>query len=246
MGAQWKQKGREISALKRGQLFGKLAKEIIVAAKAGGADPHLNARLYAAIEAAKKQSVPRDTIERAVKKGAGLTGEVINYELITYEGFAPHKVPVIVECLTDNRARTAPEMRNIFTKAGCSLGAAGCVAYMFSPKGVLLVAKDKIAEDALMEAALDAGAEDVADQGEVWQILTEANQLHHVREALAAKGVEIQSAELTKLPSLTVPCDGETARKVLKLIETLEDNEDVQKVYANFDIPDEVFASLET
>src|SRR5882672_166420 len=135
MGAQWKQKGREISALKRGQLFGKLAKEIIVAAKMGGAEPDLNARLFVAIEAAKKQSVPRDTIERAVKKGAGLTGETVNFELITYEGFAPAKVPIIVECLTDNRNRTAPEIRVLF-KAG-HLGAMGSVAWMFEHVGMV-------------------------------------------------------------------------------------------------------------
>src|SRR5437762_965290 len=135
MGAQWKQKGREASALKRGQLFGKLAKEIIVAAKIGGADPLLNARLFVAVEAAKKHSVPRDTIERAIKKGAGLTGEQDNYELITYEGFAPGKVPVIVECLTDNRNRTAPEIRFLF-KTG-QLGAIGSVAWMFNHVGVV-------------------------------------------------------------------------------------------------------------
>src|ERR1700689_5543735 len=135
MGAQWKQKGREASALKRGQVFGKLAKEIVVAAKIGGADPDLNARLFAAIEDAKKHSVPRDTIERAVKKGAGLTGEQINYELVTYEGFGPHKVPVIVECLTDNRSRTAPEIRQLF-KLG-QLGAPGCVAFMFDRWGIV-------------------------------------------------------------------------------------------------------------
>src|SRR5713101_6331416 len=135
MGAQWKQKGREISALKRGQLFGKLAKEIIVAAKLGGADPDLNARLFVAVEAAKKHSVPRDTIERAIKKGAGLTGEQINYELITYEGFAPHKVPVIVECLTDNRHRTAPEIRHLFRTG--ALGNPGSVGFFFDHMGVV-------------------------------------------------------------------------------------------------------------
>ena len=135
MGAQWKQKGREISALKRGQLFGKLAKEIIVAAKLGGADPDLNARLFVAVEAAKKHSDPRDTIERAIKKGAGLTGETVNYELVTYEGFAPHKVPVIVECLTDNRNRTAPDIRMLFKNG--HLGAMGSVKWMFDHLGVV-------------------------------------------------------------------------------------------------------------
>src|SRR2546425_11109637 len=135
MGAQWKQKGRESSALKRGQVFGKLAKEIIVAAKIGGADPHLNARLFVAVEAAKKHSVPRDTIERAIKKGAGLTGEPVNYELVTYEGFTPHKVPVIVECLTDNRNRTAPEIRLLFRTG--TLGNPGSVGFFFDHMGVV-------------------------------------------------------------------------------------------------------------
>src|SRR5437773_1514801 len=159
MGAQWKQKGREASALKRGQLFGKLAKEIVVAAKIGGADPDLNARLYAAIEAAKKHSVPRDTIERAVKKGAGLTGEQVNYELVTYEGFAPHKVPVIVECLTDNRSRTAPEIRVLF-KAG-HLGAPGSVNWMFNHVGLVEAQHPAAAGLDIETVAIEAGAQNV-------------------------------------------------------------------------------------
>src|SRR5439155_13039631 len=158
MGAQWKQKGREASALKRGQVFGKLAKEIIVAAKMGGADPDSNARLFTAIEAAKKQSVPRDTIERAVKKGAGLTGEPINYETILYEGFAPHKVPVIVECLTDNRNRTAPEIRVLF-KAG-QLGAMGSVSWMFNHVGVVEAHHADASQD-LETVVIEAGAQNV-------------------------------------------------------------------------------------
>src|SRR2546425_1849969 len=158
MGAQWKQKGREASALKRGQLFGKLAKEIVVAAKIGGADPHLNARLFVAVEAAKKHSVPRDTIERAIKKGAGLTGEQVNYELITYEGFAPGKVPVIVECLTDNRNRTAPEIRVLF-KAG-QLGAIGSVAWMFHHVGLVEAHHGDQSLD-LETVAIEAGAQNV-------------------------------------------------------------------------------------
>src|ERR1051325_6999012 len=156
MGAQWKQKGREISALKRGQLFGKLAKEIIVAAKMGGADPDLNARLFVAIEAAKKHSVPRDTIERAVKKGAGLTGEQVNYELVTYEGFAPHKVPVIVECLTDNRNRTAPEIRRLFLSG--SLGQPGSVSFFFNHSGVVEATHTDANRDPESDA-IEAGAQ---------------------------------------------------------------------------------------
>src|SRR5216117_1072987 len=146
MGAQWKQKGREASALKRGQLFGKLAKEIVVAAKVGGADPDLNARLYAAVEAARKASVPRDTIERAVKKGSGQTDEKVTYELITYEGFAPHKVPLIVECLTDNRNRTAPDIRNLF-RAG-TLGSPGSVGFFFDHMGVVEATHSDSSQDA--------------------------------------------------------------------------------------------------
>src|ERR1017187_763537 len=158
MGAQWKQKGREASALKRGQLFGKLAKEIIVAAKSGGPDPHLNSHLFVAVEAAKKHSVPRDTIERAIKKGAGLTGEAVNYELVTYEGFAPHKLPVIVECLTDNRSRTAPEIRVLF-KAG-HLGEIGSVAWMFNHVGLVEAHHANAAQD-LETVAIEAGAQNV-------------------------------------------------------------------------------------
>src|SRR5882724_4591404 len=158
MGAQWKQNGREESALKRGQLFVKLAKEIIVAAKAGGPDPHLNAHLFVAVEAAKKHSVPRDTIERAIKKGAGLTDEVVNYETIVYEGFAPHKVPVIVECLTDNRNRTAPEIRNLF-KTG-ALGQPGSVAFFFNHLGVVEGTHANRQQDAEGDA-IESGAQEV-------------------------------------------------------------------------------------
>src|SRR2546428_2274716 len=158
MGAQWKQKGREASALKRGQLFGKLAKEIVVAAKIGGADPDLNARLFAAIEAAKKHSVPRDTIERAVKKGAGLTGEQVNYEIVTYEGFAPHKVPVIVECLTDNRNRTAPEIRHLFRSG--ALGNPGSVGFFFDHMGVVEATHADKRRDPETDA-IEAGAQNV-------------------------------------------------------------------------------------
>src|SRR2546425_10543111 len=158
MGAQWKQKGRESSALKRGQVFGKLAKEIIVAAKIGGADPHLNARLFVAVEAAKKHSVPRDTIERAIKKGAGLTGEPVNFELVTYEGFAPAKVPVIVECLTDNRNRTAPEIRLLFKEG--HLGAMGSVSWMFNHVGVVEAHHADASQD-LETVGIEAGAQNV-------------------------------------------------------------------------------------
>src|SRR5579862_4086821 len=202
MGAQWKQKGREESALKRGQLFGKLAKEIIVAAKAGGPDPHLNAHLFVAIEAAKKHSVPRDTIERAIKKGAGLTGEQVNYELITYEGFAPHKVPVIVECLTENRNRTAPEIRVLF-KAG-QLGAVGSVAWMFNHVGLVEAHREKGDID-LETVAIEAGAQNVepleaadAPEGRIGaRFYCDRTDLDAVSKFLAKTGWTVTAAEMS-------------------------------------------------
>src|SRR5437867_47367 len=236
MGAQWKQKGREASALKRGQLFGKLAKEIIVAAKLGGADPHLNARLYAAIEAAKKQSVPRDTIERAVKKGAGLTGEQVNYELVTYEGFAPHKVPVIVECLTDNRNRTAPEIRVLF-KAG-QLGAIGSVNWMFNHVGVVEAHHANATQD-LETVAIEAGAQNVepleADEVPAGHIgarfYCDRADLDAVSKFLKRVQWTVTTSEMSYVAKNPVEVPGAQRAEVVAFLNAIDEHDDVHRVY---------------
>jgi YebC/PmpR family DNA-binding regulatory protein len=236
MGAQWKQKGREINALKRGQLFGKLVKEIQVAAKSGGADPDLNARLFVAIEAAKKQSVPRDTIERAVKKGAGLTGEVINYELVTYEGFGPAKVPVIVECLTDNRARTAPEIRVLFKEG--HLGAPGSVAWMFDHLGVVEAHHPDSAKD-IEEAAIEAGAQNVESAeiedmpaGHVGARFTcDRADLDSVSKALKAAGWIVTASEMSYIAKNTVEVSAADRETVIAFLNAIDEHDDVHRVY---------------
>ena len=227
MGAQWKQKGREISALKRGQLFGKLAKEIVVAAKLGGADPDLNARLHVAIEAARKQSVPRDTIERAIKKGAGLTGEQVNYELVTYEGFAPHKVPVIVECLTDNRNRTAPEIRQLFSTG--HLGAIGSVAWMFDHVGVIEATGS--AED-IEAVAIEAGAQNVEklDGGEV-RFTCDRADLDAVTKFLKKAGWNVTTSEMSYVAKTPVEVADAQRKEVVAFLEAIDEHDDVHRVY---------------
>jgi len=236
MGAQWKQKGREASALKRGQVFGKLAKEIVVAAKAGGADPDLNARLYVAIEAAKKHSVPRDTIERAVKKGGGLTGEQVHYELVTYEGFAPHKVPVIVECLTDNRSRTAPEIRVIF-KAG-QLGAIGSVAWMFNHVGIVEAHHANAAQD-LETVAIEAGAQNVEplDAHDVpadhigARFFCDRTDLDAVGKFLSKAGWTVTASEMSYVAKNTVDVPEALRPEVIAFLTEIDEHDDVHRVY---------------
>jgi YebC/PmpR family DNA-binding regulatory protein len=237
MGAQWKQKGREISALKRGQLFGKLVKEIQVAAKSGGADPDLNARLFAAIETAKKQSVPRDTIERAVKKGAGLTGEQVNYELVVYEGFAPHKVPVIVECLTDNRNRTAPEIRVLF-KAG-HLGAIGSVNWMFNHVGIIEAHHANAAQD-LETVAIEAGAQNVepleADEVPAGHIgarfFCDRVDLDATGKFLTKAGWLVTTSEMSHVAKNPVEVSAPQRQEVAEFLNALDEHDDVHRVYA--------------
>ena len=237
MGAQWKQKGREISALKRGQLFGKLVKEIQVAAKLGGADPDLNARLFAAIETAKKQSVPRDTIERAVKKGAGLTGEQVNYELVVYEGFAPHKVPVIVECLTDNRHRTAPEIRVLF-KAG-HLGTAGSVNWMFNHVGIIEAHHANATQD-LETVAIEAGAQNVepleADEVPAGHIgarfFCDRADLDAASKFLAKAGWSVTTSEMSHVAKNPVEVSATQREEVAAFLNALDEHDDVHRVYA--------------
>ena len=228
---------------KRGQLFTKLIKEITAAARAGGGSVDGNPRLRLALAKAKEGNMPKDNIERAIKKGTGeLPG--ISYEEVMYEGYAPGGVAVLVEALTDNKNRTTAEIRNIFTKHGGNMAGAGSTAWIFHKKGYILVDKTKADEEKLMEAALGAGAEDLKTEGLAFEVLTAVKDLDTVKEALAKAGIPAQSAELTMIPDSTVPVkDEESAKKVLAFVEALEDHDDVNHAYANFDIPDEILAA---
>ncbi|MEX0775363.1 MAG: YebC/PmpR family DNA-binding transcriptional regulator [Phycisphaeraceae bacterium] len=229
---------------KRGKAWSKCARAIIVAAKSGG-DPEANLGLRYAIDDAKSVNMPKDTIEKAIKKGTGeLQGE--SYESAMYEGYGPNGVAMLLEILTDNRNRTAGEVRRIFDKHGGNLGATGCVAYLFAPRGQVLVNKSAAEEEQVILAALDAGAEDVQDAGDAWAVLCEVPAFIAVRKAIEAAGIAIESAELTMMPSTTVQLTGEAAQKTLQLVDALEEHDDVQKVHANFEIPDGELASLET
>ncbi|MDQ6927910.1 MAG: YebC/PmpR family DNA-binding transcriptional regulator [Actinomycetota bacterium] len=228
----------------RGKLFAKLIRQVEVAAREGGSDMDSNATLRTMYQKARDASVPTDTIERAVKRGTGEL-EGVNYEQVTYEGYGPAGVAFIVECLTDNRNRTGADVRTVFSKNGGSSAEPGAVAWQFARKGVIMIDKPDD-EDALMLVALEAGAEDIDDQGDTWQITTAPQELSAIRQALEDAEVAVQSAELTMLPKNTVALDSEVdARKVLRLIDLLEDYDDVQAVYANFDIPDAVLQSVE-
>lgn len=234
-------KGRQDA--KRGKEFTKAAKEIIIAAKNGG-DPASNSRLRAAIAAAKSINLPKDKIEAAIRKGTGQDagGDIIE---INYEGYGPGGVAVIVETATDNRNRTVAEIRHLMSKGGGSMGENGCVSWKFERKGVIQFSKKKYTEDQLMEAALEAGADDLRDEGDVWEIQTAMADFNAVREAFEAAGLEMISAELNQVPQTTMEVDLENARKLLRFIELLEDNDDVQNVYSDADISDEIMAQLE-
>ena len=229
---------------KRGREWSKLARRIIVAAKAGGGNPDENLSLRYAIDDAKAANMPNDTIKNAIKKGTGELGAE-NYEPVMYEGYGPGGVAFLVDCLTNNRARTAPELRKIFERAGGQLGTTNCVAWMFEQKGVFAVGMDKTDEDALMELALEAGADDVVNQGDVFEVTCQPSAFAAVKQSLADRGVQVESASIAMLPKTTVAVDAPTAAKVLHLMETLEDHDDVQNVYGNFDIPDEVMTQVE-
>ncbi|MBX7148039.1 YebC/PmpR family DNA-binding transcriptional regulator [bacterium] len=229
---------------KRGAIFGKMIKEITVAARMGGGDIGGNPRLRRSVEKARAISVPNDNIERAIKKGTGEL-EGVNYEEITYEGYGPSGVAVLVACLTDNKVRTVAEVRNIFSKKGGNMGDSGCVGWMFGKKGIFIYDKGNLTEDALMEAALDAGAEDIKDTGDNFEVTCDPTQFEAVLKNLEDKKLKPASAEIAMLPQNTVNiAEKETAQKILALIEALEDNEDVQNVYANFDIPAEILNSI--
>jgi len=226
---------------RRGKLFARLVKNIEVAARQGGGDPDGNPTLYDAIQKARKSSVPLDNIERAVKRGSGVEAGGADWQTIMYEGYGPNGVAVLIECLSDNRNRAAGEVRVAMTRNGGSMADPGSVSYLFSRKGVVLVPKSSgLDEDAILTAVLEAGAEEVNDLGESFEVVSEAGDVVAVRTALQSSGIDYESAEATFLPSVTVQLDEEGARKVFKLIEALEDSDDVQNVYANFDVSDEV------
>jgi len=233
-------KGRQDA--KRGKLFTKAAKEIIIAAKSGG-DPASNSRLRAAIAAAKTVNLPKDKIEAAIRKGTGQEagGDLME---VSYEAYGPGGVAIIVETATDNKNRTVAEVRHILSKHGGSLGENGCVGWMFERKGIITLDKAKYAEEIVMEAALEARADDVQDEGDAWAVHTAMADFNLVRETLENAGMEMLSAELSMLPTTAVSVDAATGRKLVKLMDALDDNDDVQKVHANFALPDELLAEL--
>ncbi|MFF2044834.1 YebC/PmpR family DNA-binding transcriptional regulator [Kitasatospora sp. NPDC058170] len=232
---------------KRGKLFAKMIKNIEVAARTGGPDPAGNPTLYDAIQKAKKSSVPIDNINRAVKRGGGLEAGGADYQTIMYEGYGPNGVAVLIECLTDNRNRAASDVRVAMTRNGGSMADPGSVSYLFTRKGVVIVPKsDGVDEDKLFEVVLDQEPEEINDLGESFEIVSEASRMVAVRTALVDAGVDYDSAEANFLPSMQVELDVDGARKILKLIDALEDSDDVQNVFANFDISDEVGAQLDS
>ncbi|HZU75034.1 MAG TPA: YebC/PmpR family DNA-binding transcriptional regulator [Acidimicrobiales bacterium] len=234
----------------RGKLFAKLIRQVEVAAREGGGDINANATLRTMFAKAREASVPLDTIERAIKRGTGEL-EGVKYEPVSYEGYAPAGVAMIVECLTDNRNRTGADIRSLFTRNGGSMAEPGAVSWQFERKGVIILPKRRgdggaVTEDDIMMVALDAGAEDLADQGDTWQLTSAPTDLGGLRTALEGAEIPIDSAELTMLPTTAVPLENEgDARKVLRLLDALEDHDDVQNVFANFDIPDSILELVE-
>ena len=229
---------------KRGKVWSKCARAIIVAAKTGGGDPAMNLGLRYAIDEARAENMPKDTIANAIRKGSGAAGGA-DYESIVYEGYGPNGVALLIEILTDNRNRTAPDIKRTFEKHGGKLGTPGCVAYSFHAKGQAFVPKAAADEERVMDAVLEAGAEEVLDADESWQVLCEPSDFVAVREALESAELPLESAGMTMIPDSSVTCTGKAARKVLELVEALDDHDDVQKVHANFDIPDEELAALQ-
>ncbi len=230
---------------RRGKLFAKLIKNVEVAARTGGGDPAGNPTLADAIAKAKSNSVPNDNIDRAVKRGSGELAGGANYEAITYEGYAPGGVAILVECLTDNRNRAASEVRTAMTRNGGQMADPGSVAYLFARRGVVLVpGGEGLTEDDVLAAVLDAGAEEVNDLGGSFEVLSEPSDVSAVRVALEAAGIAVESADVAWMPSVNVPLDDDTARRVLRLVDALEDSDDVQNVWANFDVSDEVLESV--
>ena len=229
---------------RRGKMFAKLIKNIEVAARTGGGDPDANPTLYDAIQKAKKSSVPNDNIDRALKRGSGADAGGAEYQSITYEGYGPNGVAVLIECLTDNRNRAATEVRTAMTRNGGTMADPGSVAYLFARKGVVLLPKGELSEDDVLMAVLDAGAEEVNDLGESWEVVSEPGDVVDVRTALQQSEIDYDSADLTFIPSMQVELDVEGAKKIFRLIEALEDSDEVQNVWSNFDVSDEVMAEV--
>jgi YebC/PmpR family DNA-binding regulatory protein len=237
---------KAIKDQRRAKSFAKLIKNIEVAAKLGGADLSGNPTLVDAIQKAKKTSVPNSNIDNAVKRGSGQLGEAVDYQTIMYEGYGPNGVAILIECLTDNKNRAAAEVRTLMSRNGGTMADPGSVAYNFNRKGVISITKvDSVTEDDILEAVLDAGAEEVKDQGGGFEVITEPSSLVAARTALQSAGIDYDSAEAEFVPNLTIEVDLETARKVFRLIDALEDNEDVQNIFANFEIPADVQAQLD-
>jgi YebC/PmpR family DNA-binding regulatory protein len=229
---------------KRSKLFAKLIKNIEVAARTGGGDPDGNPTLYDAMQKARKNSVPIDNIERAVKRGSGAESGGADWQTIMYEGYGPHGVALLIECLTDNRNRAASDVRVAVTRNGGTMADPGSVSYLFHRKGVVIVLKGTLTEDDLLAAVLDAGAEEVNDLGEAFEVISDASDFVAVRSAVQGAGIDYESAEAAFVPSVTVPLDEEGARRIFHLIDVLEDSDDVQNVYANFDVSDEVLEAV--
>jgi YebC/PmpR family DNA-binding regulatory protein len=230
---------------RRGKLFAKLIKNVEVAARTGGGDPAGNPTLYDAIQKAKKSSVPNENIDRAVRRGAGLEAGGATYETVTYEGYAPGGVAVLVQCLTDNKNRAAADVRTALTRNGGSMADPGSVSYLFNRKGVVIVSKaGGVTEDDVLLAVLDAGAEEVNDLGDSFEVVSEAHDLITVRQALQDAGIDYESADAAFLPSVEVPLDTDHAKRVFRLIEAVEDSDDVQDVYANYSVSDDVLEKL--
>ena len=230
---------------KRGKLFSKLARAIIVAAREGGPDPASNLALQNAIEKARSYSMPKDNIERAIARGSGSGADTETFEQVVYEGYGPNGVAIIVEAMTDNRNRTASDIRHVFTKNDGNLGTTGAVAWLFERRGIVTVDADRADEDSVMLAAAEGGAEDVAQDGSAFQVTTSLESLSSVREALEEAGIEVESAETTMVPKTTIELDDEAAaRKTLRLTDALEELDDVNEVYANFDIPERLLEAV--
>ena len=229
---------------KRGKIFTKIIREITIAARLGGGDVDANPRLRTAVAGAKAQNMPQDNILRAIKKGSGEL-EGVNYEEITYEGYGPGGAAILIEAMTDNKNRTVGEIRTILGKNGGNMGESGCVAYMFEKKGLMVVPGDAMDEDALMELVLEAGADDLQNVGDHYEILTSKDNFHAVHVLLEEKGIPMELAELTAIPSNTIQMDEKHGKAMLRVMDLLEDHDDVQKAYSNFDITEEVMAAIE-
>ncbi len=229
---------------KRGKIFTKLSREIMVSARLGGGDPGANSRLRDAISEARANNMPKDNVERAIKRGTGGLDSGASFEEITYEGYGPGGVAILIESMTDNRNRTIAEIRAKMTRNGGNLGEAGSVSWMFEKKGLIVIKKDAAPEDVLMDTAIEAGASDINDEGDIWEIITDIKYFHSVKDALEKASIQLVSASISAISSSTIKLEGDKASQMIKLMEQLEDLDDVQKVFANFDIDDAELSKL--